>query len=68
MREPREAPMDDFEIADPVEQDEYPHAEPSAYVDEVPEEAPPEEWEETNTDDLGKENEADLEDEAPLGG
>ena len=68
MRDRHEAPMDDFEIADPGEQDEYPDAERGAYADEVPEEAPPEEWQEANTDALSKENEADLEDEDPLGG
>lgn len=61
MRDQHEALTDDFEIADPVEQDEYPDAEPAAYADEVPEEVPPEEWEDVNTDDLSKENQADLE-------
>ena len=65
MHDRHEAPMDDFEIADPVEQDEYPDAEPGAYADEVPEEVPPEEWEDANTDDLSKENEADLESKDP---
>jgi hypothetical protein len=68
MRDPHEAPMDDFEIADAIEQDEYPDAELGTYADEVPEEVPPEEREDANTDDLSKENEADLEGEDSLGG
>ncbi len=66
MRDQHKAPMDDFEIADPVEQDEYPEAEPGACADELPKEAPPEEWEGANTDDLSKENEGDLESEDPF--
>lgn len=41
MRDPADAPTDDFEIADPV---------PSAPTDEDAEEAS-EEWEDENTDD-----------------
>lgn len=65
MRDQHKTAMDDFEIADPVEQDEYSEAEPGAYADEVPKGAPPEEWEDANTDDLSKENEGDLEGENP---
>lgn len=56
MSDRHEAPTDDFEIADPVE-DEQSDIAPGAYVDEVPEEEPPQDWDAEDVDDPEDETE-----------